>query len=99
MKHIKRTLIILTLFSALSIQAKQMGQKKVSQGYGQQQQIPTGPVQEPIIPNIPNQPFTSGPTYTDILALFRDKNPDSSDFSTLKNIKNEAETQINLGMA
>jgi hypothetical protein len=96
MKFFKNIALLIVLTTCInSIQAKQMGQKNVSQGYGQQQQIPTGPVQEPIIPNIPNQPFTSGPTYTDILALFRDKNPDSSDFSTLKNIKNEAETQIN----
>lgn len=98
MNFFKNIALLIVLTPCInSIQAKQTGARTTSAYIPQpQQQIPTRPVQQPITPNRPNQPFRSGPTYTDILAILRNSNPDSSDFSTLNNIKNEAETQINL---
>jgi hypothetical protein len=94
-KQLKIVLTIIACFTALSATAKQVGKKT---------ETVTQP--SPVQPNPPvnmNRPrpapiqtiFDTMPTYSEILSLLKKKKPDSSDFTTLNNIKNEAEYQIN----
>ncbi len=90
MKLIKNTSLLLLLFSITIIQTKQTGAKSVytSETPMQPKTPIIRPQQIPII--------LEGPRYTEILFILKSKTPDSSDFSTLNDIKHEAEFQINL---
>lgn len=99
MKCIKNTLTVVALCGMLTTIAKQVGSKTTAQP--QPKPNPTPYVQPTPRPYVQPKPAPyypqpqAGPTYTEILSSLKSKTPDSSDISTLNNIKNEAERQIN----
>jgi len=88
----KNISIVLLLCIINNVHAKRTGITKapVTQPTQPRPQI-IQPQQQPAI-----NPFEFLPKYTQILYILKDKTPDSSDFSTLKNIRGEADTQIKL---
>jgi hypothetical protein len=96
MKYIKSVVTIVALFGVASAHAKQVG--KQTTPVTQPKPTPVIPQPGPIIrqeprPVIIPQP-EAGPTYSEILYSLQKKKPDSSDISNLRNIKHEAERQI-----
>jgi hypothetical protein len=99
MKHIKRALIIVALFAALSADAKQIGKKTeavIQPSYAKATEDRPAPAPQPQ-PVPKPQPMPQPQTqngYTNILNQLKQLQPTTNDWDTLKAIKDEVQDQM-----
>ena len=94
MNFFKQNIALILLFTIGSVYAKRTGTIQTPITQPTQPRTPViQPQQTPVIEKGQQFPF-QGARYTEILYILESKTPDSSDFSTLRNIKHEAELQM-----